>query len=312
MGKPIAGMGDLPYNIGGFCITAANIDGDLKYNLNIFQQRSSTIFDLIDTDFNVYTFISITNYSSDNKKLIPTETAEEIAQKLNKNTFVIKVDDAFISSFQSNKIKLSNGLMKYEPWDLYYCNIPTETASLDIVPLSAKMAINEKYRPDVVIKPKTFSKSIIWSTDDPSIATVDENGNILGISDGRTIVTATSAINSRIKDTMELEVNYIPVTGVQFKSGFGAVHINAGNSLVYEIEILPSNATNKEIKVDFKHINHYYDVQIVDGNKMIVSAPLSSDGISVNNGITITVGSEERNDLYQRVYDVIIYVMDEF
>lgn len=123
--KPIAGMGDLPYNIGGFCVTAANINGELKYNLNILQQRSSNVFDLIDTDFNVYTFVSLTSYDKNKIKLDPSKSATELAALLPKNTFVITVDSSdTITAFQSNKIKLNSGLMKYRPWDLYFCNIP--------------------------------------------------------------------------------------------------------------------------------------------------------------------------------------------
>jgi hypothetical protein len=124
MGKPIAKIGHLPYNIGGFCVTAANVNGELKYNLNILQQRSSNVFDLIDTDFNVYTFVSLTSYDKNNMQLDPSKTATELAALLPKNSFVITVDSIdTITAFQSNKIKLNSGAMKFKPWDLYYCNI---------------------------------------------------------------------------------------------------------------------------------------------------------------------------------------------
>ncbi|AGC34778.1 hypothetical protein [Escherichia coli] len=123
--KAIAAQGKLPFNIGGFCVTAANINGELKYNLNIFNQRSSCVYDLIDTDFNVYRFVTITSYDKDKIRLDASKTALEIAPTLAKNTFCIKIDDsAFAESFQFHKIKLSTGAMKYHPWDLYYCNLP--------------------------------------------------------------------------------------------------------------------------------------------------------------------------------------------
>lgn len=144
--KPIAGMGELPYNIGGFCVTAANINGELKYNLNILQQRSSNVFDLIDTDFNVYTFVSLTSYDKNRKKLDPSKSATELAVLLPKNTFVITVDSSdTITAFQSNKIKLNSGLMKYQPWDLYFCNIPDPDGGDGFDPTYSSIMVFDDY-----------------------------------------------------------------------------------------------------------------------------------------------------------------------
>lgn len=130
--KSISKQGVLPFNIGGFCVTAANINGELKYNLNIFNQRSSTMYDLIDTNFNVYTFISITSIGSNNVPLDPTQTPQVLAPLLPRNSFIITVDSSsFIESFQTNKLKLSTGSFKYHPWDLYFCNIPDTDSTFD-------------------------------------------------------------------------------------------------------------------------------------------------------------------------------------
>lgn len=144
--KPIAGQGDLPYYIGGFCVTAANINGELKYNLNIFKQRSSYVYDLIDTDFNVYTFISITTHDKNKQKIDPSKSATELGDLLPKNTFIIKVNESnFITAFQSNKLKLSTGLSMFKPWDLYFCNIPDPDGGNGFDPDASYIMVMDDY-----------------------------------------------------------------------------------------------------------------------------------------------------------------------
>jgi|AGFS01.1.fsa_nt_gi hypothetical protein len=131
MGKPIAKAGNSPFTTGGYCVTAAKINGVTYTNLNIYQQRSDMVFDLIDTSGNIYTFISLVYNNSESQTLNPSLSTEVLVNSISDNCFFIKATNSlttntsFVISFQSNKLKLANGEMLYRPFDLFYCNIPT-------------------------------------------------------------------------------------------------------------------------------------------------------------------------------------------
>ncbi|MBR6846282.1 MAG: Ig domain-containing protein [Bacteroidaceae bacterium] len=58
-------------------------------------------------------------------------------------------------------------------------------------------------------------KSVIWSSSNPSVATVDANGLVTAVSSGRTTITATTADGSNKTATCAVTVNIsVPVTGI--------------------------------------------------------------------------------------------------
>lgn len=147
MGKAIAGMGKLPYDVGGFCVPFANIKGEIKTNLNIFRQRSYNIFDLIDVDKNVFKFIKITYVDKNGYELISSTNDSELASTIGPNTFFIKSNESFVISFHYNKLKLVNGGFIYHPWELYYCNVPGTDTVLPNMQLSSYRVIQS---PDMI------------------------------------------------------------------------------------------------------------------------------------------------------------------
>lgn len=132
MAKVIAGRGELPFSIGGFCVPVANINGVIKNNINIFRQRSDNTFDLVDTDGNIFSFIRLTYTDKDGQYLDTSASDSVLSTLLGKNTFFMRIDQAFVTSFQTHKIKLSSGESIYKPWDLYFCNAPPPPSVLDL------------------------------------------------------------------------------------------------------------------------------------------------------------------------------------
>src|SRR5699024_6950494 len=57
----------------------------------------------------------------------------------------------------------------------------------------------------------TTEKGVNWSSSDESVATVDENGIVKGIAEGKTTITATSKYNSALTVTHEIEVKTVVV-----------------------------------------------------------------------------------------------------
>lgn len=312
MGKPIAGRGDLPYNIGGFCVSAAKYKGQTYTNLNIIKQRSYTVFDLVKTDGTVLEFVQLTYRDTKHVPLDSTKDASVLVNEINDDTFFIKATNnvsgstAFITSFQYNKIKLSNGESLYRPWDLFFCNVTPETPSIDIIPSTASIVIHEDFTPTVIIKPDTFSKSLIWTSSDSSIATVS-NGVVTGVGEGDVTITATSSTDSTVNNIAKVRVDYVPMQGVKFKNGSRTIHVNAGGTINYELEFVPSNASNRNINLEY---NNQYFTAVLNGTTLSVSAPISSSGISMDKGLVLSVGSKERSDVFKLECSILIYEMD--
>ncbi|MCU6292796.1 hypothetical protein [Escherichia coli] len=116
MGKPIAGQDQFPFTIGGYLVDGANIKGTTYVkSLYIYKQRSSDLYDLMDSNGTIYRFIRIVGYGQDGNRLNYFTPAEEIVPNLATNTFFIKVQDAernifsFVRLYQLNKIITFDG-----------------------------------------------------------------------------------------------------------------------------------------------------------------------------------------------------------
>jgi|AGFS01.1.fsa_nt_gi hypothetical protein len=110
MGKPIAGQDQFPYNTNGFLVDAAKINGvTFSKSLYIYKQRSDTYYDLQDTSGTIYQFVKIVGTDQDKKPLQYFDTSEDIALKLENNTFCMKIQDptrgifSFVRLYQWHK-----------------------------------------------------------------------------------------------------------------------------------------------------------------------------------------------------------------
>lgn len=82
-----------------------------------------------------------------------------------------------------------------------------EVSSIDIYEETIEIKEKEEYKLTAIIYPETaLNKKVRWSSSNPSIATVDINGKIKGISQGQAIITATSE-DGEFTDTCIVSVN---------------------------------------------------------------------------------------------------------
>lgn len=62
----------------------------------------------------------------------------------------------------------------------------------------------------VNVYPAAASKSVTWTSGDDTIATVDANGTVTGVKEGKVTITATSTVNTAVKATYEVTVTKAP------------------------------------------------------------------------------------------------------
>ena len=72
---------------------------------------------------------------------------------------------------------------------------------------SGKYAVGEKYQLQAVFTPTyTTEKDVIWSVDDTTLATIDENGVLTPLKNGTVTVTCTSKDNPAATYTITIEI----------------------------------------------------------------------------------------------------------
>lgn len=89
------------------------------------------------------------------------------------------------------------------------------------------------------------NKTLTWSTSNPNVATVDENGNVTAIAEGTATITVTT-VDGGYQDTCEIAVEPLRnVEGVILDITNATLKI--GDSIILTPSIAPANATNKKV-----------------------------------------------------------------
>lgn len=126
-----------------------------------------------------------------------------------------------------------------------------------------ELKVGESYTFRATIAPyDADNKSIIWTSENPEIVTV-ENGTITALKSGIVKITATSEENSNITDFCEVTVTQ-PVAGITLNhTTFNLEGI--GDVVQLEATITPEDATNK--KINWKSSNE--NVCVVSNGKVV-------------------------------------------
>lgn len=109
------------------------------------------------------------------------------------------------------------------------------------------------------LKPANATNSTLgWTSSDPSVASVDSNGMVTGVSDGAAVITATAVDGSKVSDTLTVTV-YTPITRIQIRypSGSEFAQIKDTETITVSALITPSGATNQ--KVTWSWASSYYN-----------------------------------------------------
>ena len=132
------------------------------------------------------------------------------------------------------------------------CDITVEEIS-DVIPViditlnETNKTINKgnSYQLTTTFNPTNATNKIVnWSSSDPEVATVDDEGNVRAVGRGTATITATSAENAEIKATCEVTV-YVPVTGVKLNET--ELRLASGTSYQLIATVEPEDATNNNV-----------------------------------------------------------------
>ncbi|MCA0971506.1 Ig-like domain-containing protein [Halobacillus litoralis] len=88
-------------------------------------------------------------------------------------------------------------------------------------------------------------KRIIWDSEDPDVATVNTQGEVTSVSEGKTTITATT-IDGGYSDSVEIEVN-VPVDRIFIKGNEHDLYLEQEEQYQLEYRIYPLSATDQYV-----------------------------------------------------------------
>ncbi len=164
-------------------------------------------------------------------------------------------------------------------------------SQIEVIPNTLTVNIGEKYYLNKTVSPNNATnKGVIWTSSNTGVATVNDEGEVIGIDEGSAIITATSQDNSEIYATCAVTVK-IPVSSIAV-SPTSAI-LNKGDIISLSATASPSNATNKGViwtsgNTGVATVNDEGEVIGIDEGSAIITAT-SQDNSEIYGTCTVTV-----------------------
>ncbi|PGH40700.1 MAG: hypothetical protein CRN43_01420 [Candidatus Nephrothrix sp. EaCA] len=168
----------------------------------------------------------------------------------------------------------------------------TLSASIAITPSPASVAAGSTQQLTANVLPEDATdKEVTWSSSHPDKATVDANGLVTGLTEGRATVTATAKDGSGVTGVVELTVTPKKVTSIAVTSSLTSVA--AGSTQQLTAAVLPEDAANKEVEWSSGDISK----ATVDANGLVTGVAAGAvtitatakDGSGVTGAVVLTV-----------------------
>lgn len=155
--------------------------------------------------------------------------------------------------------------------------------SVTVQPSTLALSVGDISSATVSILPSNATnKSIAWSTDKSSVATVDQSGTITAVSVGTATITATAA--NGVSGSCIVTVNEIEVSSLSMSD----VAMAVGESQTMSVTIMPENATNKTLTWSIAN-SAIATINATSGKITGVAAGTTTVTATASNGVTKTV-----------------------
>lgn len=150
----------------------------------------------------------------------------------------------------------------------------------------------------------TSNKELRWSSSDPSVASVDDNGRVTGLKTGTARITATTVKGGH---TADWEITVVqPVTSVNFRYDSDEYYV--GDTYEAKVEIGPGDATDKSLT--WTSSNSKVAQVDIKGNITIKAEGSARITAAAKSGVSKSVDIQAKEDLVrsfvQRMYTVAL------
>lgn len=110
--------------------------------------------------------------------------------------------------------------------------------------IMSRMTVGEEISLRISVKPATADMGVTWSSSDPDIATIDENGTVTAVSAGTVTITAKAAKGDQTA-TLDITVEKPPITDMYFNDQDKNITMILDDVRVLKPVILPEDAEQK-------------------------------------------------------------------
>lgn len=98
-----------------------------------------------------------------------------------------------------------------------------------------------------VLPANATNKTLKWTSSNPKVATIDQNGKVTAVTEGETTITATATDGSGKKDTANIKVNFnvpknVSATGIKLNKT--SIELDGSSSTQLTATLTPSNTTD--------------------------------------------------------------------
>ncbi|MDE3741492.1 Ig-like domain-containing protein [Maribacter polysaccharolyticus] len=140
---------------------------------------------------------------------------------------------------------------------------------VEVTPNSASVSLGETAQLNAAVAPNNATnQNLTWSSDDPAIASVDQNGLVTALDIGTVTITATTA-DGNFTDTATITINEegnpVPVQGIRLDPSESTLMV--GETVMLVAEVLPSDATDTSVEWSSNDTG----VASVDGSGMVTA-----------------------------------------
>lgn len=186
----------------------------------------------------------------------PDDAMDKTVQWSSDNPSVVSVDqNGKVTALEEGKAKITASAGGFTASCTVICvSIPVTAVTLDKTSLSLAKGSSETLTATVSPRNAT-DKTVTWTSSNPAVATVDQNGLVTAVNSGNATITASAGDFSA---TCEVSV-VIPVTSISLSSK--NLTLKVGETAMLDATILPEDATDKNV---IWHSSHP-DVASVEG-----------------------------------------------
>ena len=138
------------------------------------------------------------------------------------------------------------------------CSVTVKAAAIEptditISPLSRTITVGESFYASYTLTPSNATTTVTWSSDNTSIATVTQTGQVKGVGEGYTYINVTTANGKTSWFKITVNAATVYVTSISLNAYSATLFV--GESKQLSATVSPSNATNKSLTWSSSNIN---------------------------------------------------------
>ncbi len=193
-------------------------------------------------------------------------------------------------------VRLSNGIIGYISQNYVTELPPVEIENIELTIDNNVINKGESKKIEVKITPEEAKDhKVLYSSSNPNVVTVDDNGNIRGITSGKGVITVKAEENN-VKATIEIEV-YSKVTDILVDNS--NIYMQVGDTFKINANVEPDDANEKGILFE----SNKTDIVSVDEHGNLEA---KNEGEAV-----ITVKSKENEEIKKECKVTVVRKMED-